>query len=320
MSLPNARALSRLGPRGTFGVALLDQAEHDPRVLAVTADLAITAGLDRFQTTHPGRLINVGIAEQNLLGIAAGLADEGWVSFAVTFGNFAAMRACEFVRHHLSYMQANVKLVGIGAGFAMGQFGTTHFSLEDVSVLRAMPGLTIISPADCGEVVEAVRAVAAHEGPLYLRLCGAPSMPVVDQGETTFELGRARVLSTGADAAFIAWGSMVHRSIEAARLLGEQSISAGVINMHTVKPLDTAAIDQAVASAPLVVTVEEHSVIGGLGGAVAEYISDRHPGTRLVRIGVNDAFPKVGSYSWILEQCGLTAEAIAQRTRESVHR
>jgi transketolase len=305
MSLSNPKVLSRLGPRGTFGLALLDVAERDDRILAITADLAITAGLDRFRQTQPNRLINVGIAEQNLVGLAAGMADEGWIPFAVTFGNFATMRACEFVRHHLSYMQANVKLIGIGAGFAMGQFGTTHFSLEDVSVLRAMPGLTIVTPADCGELVTAVEAVGQHVGPVYLRITGAPSMPIVAQGDTPFSLGK---------------GSMVHECVEASRILHSEGIDATVVNMHTIKPLDRTLLDELAKTCGLFVTAEEHSVLGGLGAAVAEYVSDAHPGTRVVRVGVEDSFPKVGSYRWVLGQCGLTAQGIAGRTLESLPR
>lgn len=314
MKLPNARALSRLGPRGTFGVALLAVAEENPEVLGLTADLAITAGMERFRLALPDRFMNVGIAEQNLVGVASGLAEDGWVPFAATFANFAALRSCEFVRHHMGYMRQNVKLVGIGAGFAMGQFGTTHYSIEDIAALRGIPNLTIINPADCQEVAEAVVAAAQHTGPIYLRLSGVPGMPVVDQGDTAFRIGSARHLRHGTDVTLVACGTTVARCVSAAERLDAEGISAGVVNMHTIKPLDTVALDKAVAGRDLVVTVEEHSVIGGLGSAVAEVLAETG-GPPLVRLGVPDSFPKVGSPDYVLTTVGLDPDSIADAVR-----
>jgi transketolase len=317
VKIPNSRGLSRLGPRGTFGLALQAVAEANPKVLGLTADLAITAGMERFKAAYPDRFLNVGIAEQNLLGVAAGLADDGWVPFAVTFANFASMRACEFVRHHMGYMQQNIKLVGIGAGFAMGQFGTTHYSLEDVGALRSIPNLTIVAPADCSEVVDAVTAAASIEGPVYLRLNGVPSMPSVEQAGQ-FEIGSARQLTSGADVTFIATGSMVARCLAAAELLRSEGMEAGVVNMHTIKPLDVSAIRQVASEAGVIVTVEEHSRLGGLGSAVAEILGSMAFKPRLLTLGVDDVFPPVGSYEYVLAQCGLTAEAIASNTTDFV--
>ena len=311
MNIPSSRGLSRLGPRGTFGVALLAAAQENPRIIGLTADLAVTAGMERFRIQLPERLINVGIAEQNLIGVSAGLASDGWLPFAVTFANFAAMRSCEFVRHHLGYMRQNVKLVGIGAGFAMGQFGTTHYSLEDMAVLRAIPNLTIISPADCTEVYEAVFALAASDTAAYLRLTGVPSMPIVAQEGTDFRIGQARVIETGSDLTLVATGSMVSVALETAALIRSWGPSVGVVNMHTVKPVDDVTLASLVGNTAAIVTIEEHSVIGGLGSAVAEIlaeISDRPP---VLRIGVPDFFPRVGSYEYVLGQCGLTSRAIS---------
>lgn len=308
MKIPSARGLSRLGPRGTFGLALLAAAEENDRVVGLTADLAITAGMERFRVQMPERFVNVGIAEQNLVGVASGFADDGWVPFA----NFAAMRSCEFVRHHMGYMQQNVKLVGIGAGFAMGQFGTTHYSLEDVAVLRGIPNLTIISPADCTEVFEAVNALAASNAPAYLRLTGAPSMPTVPQEGTKFRIGRARVLRTGSDVTLIATGSMVSAAIQSADLMASQGLSVSVVNMHTIKPLDEPALGQLIGQTRALVTIEEHSVIGGLGSAVTEVVGALADGPPVLRLGVGDTFPKVGSYEYVLAQCRLTDQLIAE--------
>ena len=318
--IPNARGLSRLGPRGTFGVAILAAAEADPQVVGVTADLAITAGLERFRLKHPERLLNVGIAEQNLVGIAAGLADDGWLPFAVTFANFAALRSNEFVRHHLGYMRQDVVLVGIGAGFAMGQFGTTHYSIEDISALRAVPNLTIVSPGDCTEVYDAVLALSAEPRPCYLRLSGAPSMRAVDQGGTTFRIGHARVLSSGTDVTIIGTGSMLSVAAGAAELLRQAGLSVGVVNVHTIKPLDEDAVRGLVGTTGMVVTVEEHSVVGGLGAAVAEVLAESGDSPPHHRIGVLDEFPKVGSYEFVLAECGLTDSAVADRITAWVDR
>ncbi|WP_295448943.1 transketolase C-terminal domain-containing protein [uncultured Thiodictyon sp.] len=311
MKIPSGRGLSRLGPRGTFGMALLDAAKESDRIVGLTADLAITSGMERFRVQMPERFFNVGIAEQNLVGIAAGLADDGWIPFATTFANFAAMRSCEFVRHHLGYMQQNVKIVGIGAGFAMGQFGNTHYSLEDVGVLRSIPNLTIVSPADCSEVYAAVYAIAASFAPTYLRLSGVPSMPCVDQEGTSFNLGEARVLRSGTDVTFIGTGSMVSVAVRAANQLTARGLSVGVVNMHTLKPIDELVLNGLVGQTAALVTIEEHSVIGGLGSAVAEVVAAVMAAPPLLRLGVCDAFPKVGSYEYALEQCGLVDNVIA---------
>lgn len=311
MKIPSAKGLSRLGPRGTFGVALLAVAEANERVVGLSADLAVTAGMERFRSQMPERFFNVGIAEQNLVGVASGLADDGWIPYAATFANFAAMRSCEFVRHHLGYMRQNVKLVGIGAGFAMGQFGTTHYSVEDVGVLRSIPNLTIVSPADCTEVYEAVVALSESNAPTYLRLSGVPSMRPVNQDGTEFGIGRARMLRAGGDVTLIATGSMVSVAVNAAEMLAERGMSAGVVNVHTIKPLDEQAILDLTGQTAALVTIEEHSVIGGLGSAVAEVVAGLGTRPALLRIGVPDRFPKVGSYDWVLEQCGLTDAAVA---------
>jgi len=207
-------------------------------------------------------------------------------------------------------MRQNVKMVGIGAGFAMGQFGTTHYSLEDIAVLRAIPNLTIVSPADCSEVYEAVHALSRSGTPAYLRLSGIPSMPVVVQDGTEFRIGHARVLRTGSDVTLIAAGSMVAAALGAADQMSSRGLSVGVVNMHTVKPLDEPALMGLVGQTGALVTVEEHSVLGGLGGAVAEVLAALPEGPPVLRLGVADSFPRVGSYEYVLEQCGLTERAI----------
>ena len=251
------------------------------------------------------------------LGIAGGLAKEGYKVFCSSFATFASMRSYEMVRLNLGYMGFDIKVVGLAAGFAMGMFGNTHYATEDIALMRAVPGLCIISPADCAEVVKAIRAAAQYDGPVYLRLTGNAGNPIVYNDEYDFKIGRAVTLKEGVDVAIIATGSMVYESLEAAKLLEAQEISAAVIDMHTIKPLDTSVIDRSLDKR-LIVTVEEHSLIGGLGGAVAEYKSGLKNAPPQLILGIEDKFKKAGSYKYMLEQNGLTALHIANSIMERI--
>ena len=312
-----ARLWSKLGSRAVFGMALLDLAERGVDFYAMSADLVHSSGLGRFQEMFPDRCINMGIAEQNMLGVAGGMAKDGTPIFATSFAPFITMRAAEQVRMNMGYMQLNVKTVGLGSGLIMAQLGNSHFGIEDVAVMRAIPNLTIVSPADCGEIVKAVEAIAQHKGPVYLRLTGGPGNPVVYQEEYDFTIGRAITLREGTDVAVVAAGTMVHTALEAAELLAESGVSVQVVDMHTIKPLDTYCLD-GLLSHRLLVTVEEHTVCGGLGGAVAEYLSPKRKRPPHLLIGIEDVFPHAGSYDYMRKACGLTAEQIAARIRTAL--
>lgn len=309
----NARTWSMLGCRGTFGVAMLDAAQGADNLMVLTADLAVTSGLERFRNLYPDKFLNVGIAEQNMIGIAAGLAKEGYNTFATSFANFAAMRAYEPVRVHLGYMRHNVKVIGLASGLAMGQFGNTHYGIEDIALMRAVPGLTVIAPADGGEIVKTVEALVSHTGPAYVRLTGVMNNPIVYLEDYDFAIGKAVRLREGTDITVFACGTMVYESLVAAKKLAEQGISAAVVNMHTLKPLDTDAVAQACASAKALVTVEEHSIVGGLGAAVAESTAPRGAAPRQLSIGLPDSFGKNGDYKYLLQKYGLTGEQIADK-------
>ena len=304
------RTLSMLGQRGVFGVTLDKIAETNERIFALSADLKTTSGLERFAANHPERFVNVGIAEQNLVGVAAGLADSGYVVFASTFANFAALRACEFVRHFLGYMQSPVNLVGFAAGFAMEFFGNTHYGLEDISALRAISNLSIISPSDGLETEKAVIALVEYHKPVYLRLTGTANMPIVNRTDYDFQIGRAIMLKEGDGVALIACGSMVANALEAASLLEKKSINCSVINMHTIKPLDTDIIDK-LSGCKLIVSLEEHSIIGGLGSAIAEHLCERQNSSALLKLGASQEYKKAGSYRYMLEQNKLLPQQIA---------
>lgn len=309
---------SKLGSRAVFGMEILDLAEKRDDFLVLSGDLVHSSGLARFQEKYPERCINMGIAEQNMIGVAGGLAKAGTAVFATSFAPFITMRAAEQVRMNLGYMGLNVKTVGLGSGLVMAQLGNSHFGLEDVAVMRAIPNLTIVSPADCTEIVKAVDAIVEYNGPVYLRLTGGQGNPVVYQEDYVFELGKAIKLRFPARVTFIAAGTMVHEALVAADLLEEKGISAGVVDMHTIKPIDVAILDEIALKSELIVTVEEHTIIGGLGSAVAEYLALKKEKPRQLILGIQDVFPHAGSYEYLLEQCGLTAKQIALKTLEVI--
>jgi transketolase len=290
---------------------MLDAGGAAEDVMVLTADLGVTSGLERFRAAHPERFVNVGIAEQNLIGIAGGLAKEGFNTFATTFSNFASMRSYEQIRLHLGYMQLNVKVIGLAGGMAMGHFGNTHYGIEDLALMRAVPGLTVIAPADGAEIVKTVEALISHVGPVFVRLTGAVNNPVVNSEDYDFAIGKSIRLREGTDVAIFACGTMVYESLLAAKRLEAQGVSASVTNVHTLKPLDTDAIEEACSGAELLVSVEEHGVIGGLGGAVAECASRRGGAPPQLFLGLPDKFGRGGAYKYLLQKYGLTGEQIA---------
>ncbi len=306
-----AKQWSRLGARAVFGQAILEMAKERDDFYVLSADLAQSSGLGRFRGEFPDRMINTGIAEQNLIGIAAGLAKDGTNVFATSFSPFVTMRACEQVRMNMGYMQLNIKTVGLGSGLVMAQLGNSHFGLEDASVMRAIPGMTVISPADGAEIMKAVEALCDYDGPAYLRLTGGPGLPAVYEEDFDFRIGKAIQVREGKDIAVIASGTMVYYAKAAAELLAEKGIDAAVIDMHTIKPLDNEAV-KAQLDKKLIVTVEEASVAGGLGSAVAECIAMEKDKPPQLMLGIQDFFPHAGSYPYLLEQCRLTAAQIAE--------
>jgi transketolase len=307
----NTRTWSMLGSSGAFGVAAMELPEVDKSVAILTADLAFFSGLDRFKAKFPERLYNIGIAEQNMLGVAAGMAKEGHVVFATTYATFAAARACDQVRVNMGHMSANVKLVGLAAGMSVGQLGATHMSIEDVAIMRAIPEVTILCPADCTATVAATIAAAKHQGPVYLRLSGVQNNPTVYHGECELTIGKANKLREGDDIAIIASGTMVFAALETAKILEEQhKITCSVLDMHTIKPLDEAAV-KASLGAKLLVTIEEHGTKGGLGGAVAECLAPLRTKPPQLLLGMADHFNDPADYPYLLEQNGLTPPQLA---------
>lgn len=311
----NIRTWSLLGPSGAHGTAAIELAERYSSVLMLTADLCFFSGLERFKDAYPDRIYNVGIAEQNMIGVAAGLAKEGFIPFANTYASFCASRCADQVRVNMSYMRLPIKLIGLTAGYGAGILGATHVSIEDVALMRALPNITVISPADCTETIKAMLATAETMDPTYIRLTGPKNTPIVYKNDYDFKIGKAINLIEGDDVCIIATGSMVYHAIQAAEQLKEDNIYCTVMNMHTIKPLDIEAIIKANNEHHVLVTVEEHSVIGGLYGAVAEVLCKQRIHKPVLPIGINDYFVSSGCYDYQMRESGLTSIDIKEQIR-----
>lgn len=311
----NMQLLSRLGPAAAFGAAALELPAINENVALCTGDVRSFSGLDRFASTFPDKFYNFGIAEQNMLGAAAGMAAEGIAPFVTTYAAFGTLRCADQIRLCMAYMGLNIKLVGMTAGFAAGILGPTHICLEDVAFMRALPGITIIAPSDCMQIAKITLALATYPGPVYMRLTGGQNMPLLYEEDSEFQIGKARMLKDGNDIAIVSCGSVAAECLKAASLLEQEEISCQVWDMYTIRPLDLEALAIA-SSKSLLVSVEEHSTSGGLGDAISECLNPfSHP--PLIRIGTSGNYPHAGSYKWLMEKAGLDAQAIAAKIKDA---
>jgi len=305
-----------IATRAAYGEALARLGDVNPRLVVLDADLSASTRTAEFAKRHPERFIQMGIAEQDMIGAAAGLAASGKIAFASTFAVFASGRAFDQVRNAVCYSGLNVKICATHAGLTVGEDGASHQSIEDIALMRAVPGMTVIVPSDAVQTAWAVNAAAALDGPVYMRLGRAP-VPVIYGKGQEFALGKAQTLHKGDDVTIVACGIMVSRALAAAGALSEQGISARVLDMHTIKPLDLDAVLAAAAETGAIVTAEEHSIIGGLGGAVCEAVCELHPAP-VVRVGVRDQFGKSGKPDELLAAYGLTADEITLAARRAI--
>lgn len=308
----NIKMWSRLGSCGAFGAAMMDLASQDEKLAILTADLSFYSGLARVERDFPEKIYNLGIAEQNMIGVAAGMAKEGLNVYATTYATFASTRCCDQVRVNMGYMKLPIKLVGLTAGLCVGILGGTHISCEDISILRSIPNLVVLSPADCTETVKATLASSELNQPVYLRLTGAMGNPIVYKKDYDFKIGKAIQLAEGDDIAIIATGTMVYKSLIVAEKLKKQNILCSVYDMHTIKPLDKDAIKNCL-SAKMIVTAEEHSIIGGLGSAVSEELAGYVKKPKQIIIGINDFFAHAANYDYLLKECGLDENSMYDR-------
>lgn len=314
----NAQMWARLGPRATYGLALFDLIERNKRVYAMSADLGASSGLARLMKVYPERYLNTGIAEQNLIGIAAGFAKENLIPFASSFAPFITHRCADQIRMNMGYMHLNIKTVGLGSGISMGLLGNSHYGLDDLSFMRSVPTMTILSPCDCVELVLCINAAAEYEGPVYIRLTGEPGMPKVYEDDFGFEIGKSHVLREGIDLLMLATGSMVSVALKAAEILADCGMSATVVDVHTIKPFDTDVFDLLTDKSKAIVTLEEHSVVSGLGAEVDRYVASNSGMPKTLNIGLPDEYIHAGTYDYMLKRYGLTAEAVATRIKKEV--
>lgn len=301
---------TKLSTAEVYAHTLCELAETDPRIVTLTADLAKSTKIGVFQQRYPERFVNVGIAEQNMFGIAAGMAACGLIPFTCTFAIFNACRGLDQVHTDICYQNLNVKMIASHAGTSFGQAGSTHHALEDIAIMRTMANLTVLVPADGQEAAAAVRAAVAHQGPVYIRINRGFDQVVYPTGIEDFRIGHANLLSEGSDLCFIACGSAVFSAVQAARELSAEGIKARVLDMHSIKPLDTEAVLAAVHDTRRIITAEDHTVIGGLGGAVAEVIASSGMGCAFKRLGVQDIFSPIGYHEDLMSIHGIDTNGL----------
>ena len=305
----------KIATRESFGMALCELAKEHDDIVVLDADLAAATKTEIFKKAYPERFFDCGIAEGNMIGVAAGLAAAGKVPFAASFAMFATGRAYEQVRNSVGYPHLNVKIAGSHAGISVGEDGATHQCCEDIALMRTIPGMVVLNPADHYEMIEAVKAAYAYNGPVYIRLGRLAIESFNDPDNYSFEIGKGVTLEEGTDVTVIATGLVVYEALKAVRALKEKGISARLINMHTIKPIDKDIIIKAAKETGKIITVEEHNIIGGLGEAVAAAASENCP-VPVYRIGVEDTFGHSGPAVGLLSEFGLDAEGLEKKIAE----
>ena len=303
--------------RSGFGDGILEAGRKNPNVIALTADLAGSLKLGGFMKEFPERFVQCGIAEANMIGIAAGMTIGGKIPFTTTFANFSTGRVYDQIRQSVAYSGKNVKICASHAGLTLGEDGATHQILEDIGLMKMLPGMTVIVPCDYEQTKAATMAVAEYEGPVYLRF-GRPVWPIFTGG-MPFEIGKAQVFSEGTNVTIFACGHLVWKAIEAGRILEEKGISVEVINIHTIKPLDTAAVIRSITKTKCAVTAEEHNVLGGLGDSIAQ-VAARHLPIPIEYVGTNDTFGESGTPTQLLKKYGLEAANIVEAAEKVISR
>lgn len=311
----------KMTQREIYGLVLTELGEEHPEIVGLSADLAKSTKIGTFGDKFPERFFNFGIAEQNMFGVAAGFAKAGLVPFVSTFSTFAAMRACEFLRTDCCYQNLNVKVIATHGGTSFGSAGTTHHATEDLSIVRAFANLVVIVPADAIETAQAVRACMKIQGPVYIRIGRGFEPRIYESFDYEYEIGKAVEMHPGTDITVIATGATVFHAVQAARILKSDSgLSVRVLNMHTIKPIDEEAIIRAVMETRRIVTVEDHNVIGGLGGAVAEVIAGSGKGCAFQRVGIPDTYCPHGYPEDLMNIYKIDTDGIVEKVREIMGR
>ena len=319
MKLDNSKVklYSQIGTRATFGLACIELLKKYENLMVCTADVSTSAGLDRFRKKYPNNYIDVGIAEQNLIGVATGLSELNFKVITTTFSPFQALRCLEQIKVNLGYMQNKVVMVGLASGLVLGSLGFTHASIEDVGALRSIPNLNLICPSDSGEVVKALDKALENKNSTYIRLTGGSNNTIINQDDYDFEIGKSIELKKGHEVCIISNGQILSECLAAANKLDEINISTSVINMHTIKPIDEKKIFEISKKYKLVVSVEEHNVIGGLGSAVAEQLIKIENSPPQALIGIQDYYEKGGNYFYLKNKYSINSEKIFEKIKNS---
>ena len=314
----NIKLWSSLGMRATFGLIALDLVKKNPNLMITTSDVSTSAGLDRFRKQYPHNYVDVGIAEQNLVGVSAGLASEGFDVISTTFAPFQTLRCCEQIKVNLGYMKHKICMVGLASGLVLGNLGFTHCSIEEIGVLRSIPNISIVVPADSYELSKVLDEFVEYNNSIYIRLTAGANSKIINFNDYEFKIGKAVKIINGEDIAIIGCGNILSNCISAAKELSTKGINCTVINMHTIKPIDKDIIKNIAQNHRLVLTVEEHNIIGGLGSAVAEIMSEEKNNCKLLRLGVNDFYSKGGSYEFLKNIYGLSVEKIIKTVSSNI--
>lgn len=312
----NMRSWSIMGINpSVWSIGFDSVAQIKSDLAVITADLSRFSGLERMTLKHPEMFYNVGIAEQNMIGVAAGMAMEGMQTYVTTYAPFVTYRCADQVRHLMGNMNLNIKAIGSAAGLTSGWSGVALQAISDIAFMRSIPNMTVLSPADCTEAIKMMEAMSEMDGPVYMRLCGTTSIPIVYNEDYEFRIGKAVILQRGEKIALVATGvTMVSEAMKTAKQIEEKlGVKCAVVNMHTIKPIDHECINWLADNYGIVVTIEEHNVLGGLGSAVAEIVSRKSHKCKQIFIGINDYNCKMGSRQYMLEQAGLTADSMFER-------
>ena len=314
----NIKLWSRLGMRATLGMIAMDLAKKYPDLMITTSDVSTSAGLDRFRKKYPEKFVDVGIAEQNLIGVSAGLSSEGFKVISTTFAPFQTLRCCEQIKVNLGYMKNKVCMIGLASGLVLGNLGFTHCCIEDVGSLRSIPNITIVVPSDPFELFKVLSEAINYKESVYIRLTAGSNTQIINKKDYKFKIGKAVEILPGEDVTIIGCGNILGNCLEAASILKKKNIGCSVVNMHTIKPIDKEKIKSIGKKNKLILTVEEHNIIGGLGTAVAEVLSEEKHNSKLVRVGINDFYSSGGSYQYLQNIYGLSVEKIIKSVLSNI--
>ena len=309
---------SNIGCRAAFGLHALDIAEENEKLFIITSDVSTSAGLDRFRKKFPEKYLDVGISEQNMMGVASGISSEGFDVITTTFSPFQVLRCAEQIKVNLGYMRNKITMIGLASGLSLGTLGFTHVSIEDIGVLRSIPNIAIVSPADAFETIKSIRAALNYKNSIYIRLTGSIPSPIIYNQDYNFEIGKAQYLKKEGHILIISNGAMIKKSLNVSEYFEKLGIKVAVINMHTIKPIDKNILDEAIKNYEKIYTLEEHNIIGGLGSAVSEYISNKKESLYLYKFGINDRYLKSGSYNYLIKEYGIDENSVISKIKKDI--